>query len=230
MLSVAHQQQALTAPEQLFRLRALVHPANDDHHASLTLDAALGRLTELSSATGTGTVSLAIQLVAEAQAAGESTAWVTTTATSFYPPDAADAGVNLDALVVVRLDTLRDVARAADRMLRSGGFGLVVLDLAAATAGDTPAPPAPLLSRIASQARHHHAAVVALTTTPPQFDSLSSLVALRLNVDVGPARTNPLLAAPFTAPFRLRAQALKDKRIGPFWSFEEPCHAPAGLR
>jgi len=49
----------------------------------------------------------------------------------FYPPDVAESGVDLAALVVIRApDRKRRVHARAERCLRSGAFGLVVLDLA----------------------------------------------------------------------------------------------------
>src|ERR1044071_1231060 len=70
------------------------------------LDVLRGRLIELSGRGATATLTIATELVIEAQQAAEPVAWVTLGNTTFYPPDAADSGVDLAALVVVRvLDT-----------------------------------------------------------------------------------------------------------------------------
>ena len=92
------------------------------------LAALRGRLVELSARGATATLTAAIGIVLEAQTASEPVAWVTTHG-SFYPPDVADSGVDLAALVVVRVPGSRDAAviaaRSAERLLRSGAFGLV---------------------------------------------------------------------------------------------------------
>src|SRR5687768_13412852 len=61
-----------------------------------------GRLVELSGVGAVATLSAAIGLVIDAQVAGEPVAWIALPPATFYPPDLADSGVDLDALVVVR--------------------------------------------------------------------------------------------------------------------------------
>jgi hypothetical protein len=73
----------------------------------------------------------------------------------FYPPDAARGGTDLSALVVVRLVKAESISRAGEKLLRSGGFGVVVLDLGAADI------PMPLQTRLTGLAHRHHAALVA---------------------------------------------------------------------
>jgi len=106
-----------------------------------------GRLAELSAAGAAATLTLAFALVLDAQQRGEPAVWITTTGSSFFPPDAAAGGVDLDALVVVRVATAPQMFRAADRLARSGGFGLLVLDL-----GDRAHMPAPAQTRLAGLA------------------------------------------------------------------------------
>ena len=90
-----------------------------------------GRLAELSS-WGTGaSLTLAFELVLQAQHGGEPVAWITTSPSTFFPPDVAHGGVDLDALPVVRVPDGQAAARAADKLVRSGAFGLVILDLGA---------------------------------------------------------------------------------------------------
>ena len=47
-----------------------------------------------------------------------------------------DGGIDLDALPVVRVPDARAAGRAADHLVRSGGFGLVVIDLVVVVAKD----------------------------------------------------------------------------------------------
>ena len=175
-----------------------------------------GRLTELSAKGATSALTMAFQLILEAQEEGESCAWVSFGPSTFFAPDAAEGGVDLSALPVVRAQTLRQALRAADHLARSGAFGLLVLDLGRATEL-----PAAILTRLTGQAAHHRAAVVLLTSKDQNSPSMSSLVSLRGQVErtrLGPGR------------FACGLKAIKDKRTGPGWSFEEVCRGPTGLR
>jgi recombination protein RecA len=167
---------------------------------------------EVSGATATLTV--AFGLVLEAQRQGEPVAWVTPWESSFYPPDAAEGGVDLNALVVVRVPDARDVARAADRLVRSGAFGLVVLDVGAARI------PTPLQARLAGLAQKHRVALVCLTDKASEAPSLGSLVSLRVH-----ARRKRIAEDRFACELIV----LKDKRRGTTWAHEEICRGPAGL-
>jgi recombination protein RecA len=89
-----------------------------------------GRLVELSASTETAHLTAAFGLVLEAQLGDDRAAWVTLEGSSFFPPDVIDTGIDLDALPVVRVSDARTAGRAADHLLRSNAFGLVVLDLA----------------------------------------------------------------------------------------------------
>ena len=100
--------------------------------------ACAGRLVELSGNAAAPLLSLAFALVADAQRAGEPVAWIQGTDSTFFPPDAARNGVDLSALVVVRLAEVSARTRAAVRLLRSGAFGLVAMDLGPA---GSPQPP-----------------------------------------------------------------------------------------
>src|SRR5690349_19912709 len=77
------------------------------------LEALRGRLVELSARGATATLTTAIELVLEAQQADEPVGWVTLGNATFYPPDVADSGVDLAALVVVRVHDIIAAARAA---------------------------------------------------------------------------------------------------------------------
>ena len=79
-----------------------------------------GVLTELSSLGGAGALSLAFSLVLDAQAEGETVAWVTDSESSFFPPDAAAAGVDLEELAVIRVPGVPAMLKSADRLVRSG--------------------------------------------------------------------------------------------------------------
>src|SRR5690242_11787216 len=104
--------------------------ASDPSEARWSLGSMRGRLVELSARGASATLTAAVELVIEAQTQSEPVVWITFASGSFYPPDAADSGVDLNALVVVRVVDAISAARTAERLLRSGAFGLVVMDLA----------------------------------------------------------------------------------------------------
>jgi len=174
-----------------------------------------GRLIELSAGAHAAHLTAAFSLVLDAQFSGDRAAWVTLEQSSFFPPDAADGGIDLDALAVVRVRDARLAGRAADHLVRSGGFGLVVIDLPKGHGV-----PVPLLTRMLGTARQQSVAVVLLTKKAPDAPSLHSLISLRAE-----ARWQRR-----DGRDELCVRVLKDKRGGPGWSHVEVCRGPAGLR
>jgi recombination protein RecA len=158
-------------------------------------------------------LSAAFGLVLEAQQRGELAAWVALRYGTFFPPDAARAGVVLETLAVVRVAQPAQAARAADQLVRSGGFGLVVIDLAGQVADAFL--PAPLQSRLSALAQKHDTAVLVLTDKPAEAPSLGPLVTLRAE-----ARRE--------AGFACVVRVLKDKRRGPGHAQVEACLPPEG--
>ena len=174
-----------------------------------------GRLCELTPGRESAVLSAAFALVLDAQGEGEPVAWVAADASCFYPPDVAAAGVDLAALAVVRIVSAAAAGRAADLLLRSGAFGLVVLDL-----GPQPRLPDALQSRLVQLALKHDAVVLCLTETRPEAPSLGSLVSLRAEASrrrVGEGR------------YACEIRVVKDKRRGPGWRWREVWHGPDGL-
>lgn len=202
----------------------------------------VGRLGQLS---GTGALSLAFGLVLDAQRAGEPVAWVASGDALFYPPDVAESGVDLDALLVVRAPDAARAGAAGDCLLRSGGFGLLILDLATdaqanrALLGGAEVVPMPLQARLCKLAQRHDAAVLVLTgervaaRRPGAGDaggrpasSLSSLVSWRATCQRG------RVGDPSTrrSQFRCELHVSKDKRRGPGWRDAEVLRGVPGMR
>ena len=179
-----------------------------------TLDEVAGRLVEISSSTAAAALTLTFTLILEAQQRGEPVGWVTLADSFFYPPDVARGGIDMAALVVVRLSRAESIARAGEKLLRSGGFGVVVLDLGA---GDIPVP---LQSRLTGLAHRHHSALICLTEKSGGAFSLGSLVSLRVHAEKKRTADNR-----FVCTLRI----LKDKRRGPTWHYEDLYTGPAGL-
>ncbi len=178
-----------------------------------SLDALAGRLVEIRGASASAQLTAALLAVRDAQARGEIAAWATAERSSFYPPDAARAGIDLGALIVVRLKDAAQIPRAADRLIRSGAVGLVVLDLA--SDGAPADVPAPVAARLAGLARKHFAAVLLLPACGAE--SLGPLVSL-----CGEARR--------LGDGRVELRAIRDKRGASGLRHVEPCRGPAGLR
>lgn len=206
---------ALVRPAGSPGLVGLVAPSSEAERWGL--DALRGRLVELSARGATATLSSAAELVLEAQRAAEPVAWITFIHATFYPPDMADCGVDLAALVVVRVADATAAARAAERLLRSGAFGLVVLDF-----GGTESIEVPIAhqGRLVSLAQTHDAAVVCITEKPADAASLGSLVSLRAEA---------MRLADREHGYDVTLRALKDKRRGPGWARTIKRRGPAGF-
>ena len=175
-----------------------------------------GRFVELSGGWTSAALTLACALAREAQQAGQPVAWIMREESGFYPPDAAAAGIDLQALAVVRVPQPGAVPRAAERLARSGAFGLLLLDLGARAR----IPPA-LQGRLVQQAQRHGTAVLCLTAKPGHTPSLGSLISLR-----GAAQRRRRGEDRFACALTV----CKDKRRGPGWTHEEEWHGSPGLR
>lgn len=108
-------------------------------------------------------------------------AWVQWQGGSLFPPDLHAQGIALASLLVVHVgacDQTHARLRATELLLRSGGYGLVVVDL---TMGRLPTGLA-WQHRLQHWARLHHAAVVLLTLTheAAPSPSLGALIGLQL--------------------------------------------------
>jgi recombination protein RecA len=155
--------------------------------ASLALP--IGRIIEISGAYAFGRTTLAVAAVVAAQQRDETCVWLQSQGGGLYPPDLSEAGVDLDALLVVHIPVAAGpfgIPKAAELLLRSGGFGLVVLDLrpvgvqcdkSARVLGVA------WLGRLLSLAREHQSQVLVLTQSGSAEASLGPLVSLRLEVE-----------------------------------------------
>ena len=211
---MAHRAHAVAAP--VLHSTAQVYPEGTPTWSLSNLS---GRLIELSADTNAAHLTAAFGLVLEAQLCGDRASWVTLEHSSFFPPDVMDGGVDLDVLPVVRVPDAHAAGRAADHLVRSGGFGLVVIDLSS----EPPAHcflPLPLLTRLLGVARQQDVAVLLLTKKSPETPSLHSLISLRAEArwDRREGRDEVCV------------HVLKDKRSGPGWTHVEASRGPAGLR
>ncbi len=175
-----------------------------------------GRFVEVSSYRAGAALTFVFRLVLEAQSLTEPVAWITNRDSTFFPPDAAEAGIDLAALAVIRSRDTISAARAAEHLLRSGAFGLVVMDI-----GAHARLPIHAQSRLAGQARRHETALLCITEKPRDASSLGALVSLRVHTIRLQRKADR---------FRCEAHVEKDKRRGPGWTHVEVCRGPDGLR
>jgi recombination protein RecA len=186
------------------------------------LDNLAGRLVELSGSADTAVLSLVAGVLLEAQRRSESAAWISAVESCFYPPDFAAAGIDLSALPVIRVKKGVQAARAADALLRSGGFGAIVIDLGSVS-GWQASLSLSVQTRLAGLARRHDVALLALTrrvSKQSRSGSLGSLVSLW-----GESRRERTARDRFACELRV----LKDKQGGGEWQHLEFCRGPDGL-
>lgn len=204
-------------------------PSPQLEQAQFTFQALRGRLIELSASGTTAVLSAAMGLVLEAQLLDEPVAWVTLKETCFYPPDVVDCGVDLAAMVVIRVSDLSSMGRAAERLLRSSAFGLVIVDLGALESSAErdifPFTGKHAFSianqgRLVTLASKNQTLVTCITSKNVSTESMSSLVSLR--ADAARERDPEGLSVVL--------RVLKDKRRGPGWSRRDRAQGPAGWR
>lgn len=179
------------------------------------LHAVAGRLVEISSAGNTAALTMAATLILEAQREQEPVAWISARDSIFFPPDFAASGIDLEALPVIRIGEVAKAARVGDTLLRSGSFGLVVLDL-----GNAARLSMAMQTRLAGLAKKHHAALICITHKGGPLPTLGSLVSLR-----GESAKQRVDFNRFVCELRV----VKDKRRSSSWNHTEICHGPDGL-
>jgi recombination protein RecA len=184
--------------------------------ARWSLDEVRGRFVEISARGAAATLTAALDLVIDAQAQDEPAVWIMLPSSTFFPPDASDSGVDLAALAVIRACDVMTAARSAERLVRSGAFGVVVIDLGD-DERDTEISLA-IQGRLVALAQTHHAAIVCLTDKSDDAASLGSLVSLRAGV----------LRDRNGDRFAMAVRALKDKCGGPGWTHVATRRGPTG--
>ena len=192
----------------LVRASRLEHPTSSA--SPIGLDALRGRLVELSGES----LGLALLLVREAQLRGEPTAWISSGVADFFPPDVDACGVDLTQLPVLRGRSERFALRAATQLVKTGAFGVVVLDLDRCASL-----PLSGVARLTRALKRTNALMVCLTGHL-KASPLGSMVSLRLFCRV---------VHPGPEQFELEVKALKDRRRSPGWSWKEARSGSAGL-
>ena len=144
----------------------------------------VGRLVEFSGERGGCHMTQAVGCLKHAQLRGETCAWVQVEGGSLFPPDLADSGIDLSALVIVHVPRKfhhAGLSKAAELMLRSGGFGMVIIDLWGVNLDKHDA----WQGRLLGMAREHQCWVVILSPAQigqgPHGGSLGPLISLRIS-------------------------------------------------
>jgi hypothetical protein len=125
-----------------------------------------GAITEICGQPSSGRASLAHSMLATATAAGEVAA-VVDTSNAFDPATARRSGVQLGKLLWVQCGHRVETAlKAADMILHSGGFGLVLLDLCDARPGELNRVTSPVWYRFQRAVEHTPAVLLILARQP----------------------------------------------------------------
>lgn len=172
-----------------------------------------GRLCEICAGPQGVQLTIACSIIYDFQLLSEPTAWVTNCRDTFFPPDVERSGIDLAALPVVQVPDLHDAVTAAERLTRSGAFGLVLIELSTDRAVSTA-----VLGRLVRIARKHDTALVCLTASGAK---LGSLVSIR--------GRGKRLATPQPGYFRCSIHVIKDRQRGPGRSLAATYHAPYGM-
>lgn len=173
-----------------------------------SLDALTGRFVEV---TGPAALTAAAQVVLQAQRKGLFAAWIGDARSCAYPPDLAASGIDLAAFPVIRAPDALAACRAADTLIRSGGFAAVLLDCR-----DERGLSLAMQTRLAGLAQQHGAVLLHIAG----MDRRSSLASLRVDT----ARRRVAFNR-----FACDVRAAKDKRAAPGWTSNEVHRGPMGL-
>jgi len=180
-----------------------------------SIDTLAGRFLEISTSGETISITAAASLILESQLRGEPAAWVAVGDSTFYPPDLADCGVDLQTLPVIRVPDIVSASRAADQLLRSGGFGAIIMDI-----GGHINMRMSIQARLAALAKKHETTFLCLTSKEPAVPSLGPLVSLRARGKVRKTGFNR---------FTWTLHVVKDRRLGHGWSHSEVRRGPDGM-
>ncbi|MAG13481.1 MAG: recombinase A [Spirochaetales bacterium] len=200
---------------KVVKARALLEKSHVDLE-QFSLGNLVGRITELSAAPSAPVLSFISLIIREAQAHEEPVVWISACESVFFPPDFDANGVDLDALPVVWAPDLKTAVRAAEHVLRSNAFGLVVLDLHPHAIIDQGR-----LGKLARFADLHRVAFLFIAQQEKAVSfSLGSIISLRFHSYRSALGENA---------FQCVLEACKDKKTAPGWEFSERFYGPDGL-
>jgi hypothetical protein len=197
-------------PQTVQRARTFLRHRTEAVGGLFDLSRVRGRVVEVSEAGFFGALSVLVGLMDQVQSQGEQIAWVETGPSLFFPPDLAFRGLDVGAISVVLAPTSAGGLQAADWLLRSGAFGLVVVDWAGGAIGDSE------LGRLGRLTEDRDSTALFLTKKRPEDPSLATQVSLRGTVGLTPGGETEW-------------GIIKDKRSGPPSRQRMRYHGPFGL-
>jgi len=192
-------------------------PALSTGHAAL--DALLGRggvprgaITCLAGGPTSGATTLALRLIAAAQADGEVAVYLDAER-ALDAEYAVRQGVDLARLLMVWPQPRALGLSIARDVIAQGGAGIVVFDLRCADGASEPLEHPAVITQIAAALRRHAYALVCLVA--PQPDALSRALLRAADVHLALARTRWLVRAGSLDGYEVRVIALKNKFAAP---------------
>lgn len=174
-----------------------------------------GKVVEFSGWNQSACLSLTIPLIIESQQGVKECAWILPAArrgeSLFFPPDFHNAGIDCSRIPIIRSANVTDSFSIAEKLIRSGGFSLVVLDLTEGkrVRGST-------VGRISSMTQRYQCLLLCLTRNPPGHPSLDPMVFIHVHVE----------ASLIDGRYQVSARVQKDKTQAPGqqmnWIYETP--------
>ncbi|MBI3761034.1 MAG: recombinase RecA [Chloroflexi bacterium] len=191
---------------------------------SISLDAALGvggiprgRVTEIYGPESAGKTTLCQHIVAQAQKAGGTCAYIDMEH-ALDPAYAARCGVDIDNLYISQPDTGEQALEIAEALTRSGAVDVVVVDSVAALVpraeieGDMGDSPMGMQARLMSQALRKLSGAIKQSNTAMVF---TNQLRLKIGVMFGnPETTTGGLALKFYASVRLDVRRIQSIKVG----------------
>jgi hypothetical protein len=197
-------------PPSVRRARTLLETDSKREGGLFDLSRIIGRVVEISESGYFGALSAVCGLMSQVQRREEQIAWIETGNRIFFPPDLAFRGLDVRALSVVLAPETKAGLQAADALLRSGAFGLILVDWAGGAVDEA------VIGRMARVAEDRETCVLFLTRKRPTEAALATQVSLRGTVSLSPAGETEWLI-------------IKDKRSGPPSRQRITFHGPFGL-
>lgn len=197
-------------PPSVQRARTFLRPRPEASGGLFDWARVAGRVVEVSEEAAWGALSALCGLLLQVQARLESIAWIETGDSLFFPPDLAFRGIDVEAITVVLASEPQSGLQAADGLVRSGAFGLVVVDWAGGGIDEAVA------GRLARMAETGQTAVLFLTRKKAGDPSLATQISVRGVVSQTPGGET-------------RWQVVRDKRSGPLSDQKGAFDGPFGL-
>lgn len=191
------------------------HKYSPEKRRSFDLAGLTGKVVEFSGWNQSACLSLTIPLIKESQKGLKECAWILPAAVRgeslFFPPDFHNAGIDCGRIPIIRSNNVMDSFSIAEKLIRSCGFSLVVLDL---TEGKRVRGSA--VGRISAMAQRYQSLLLCLTRNPPGHPSLDPMIFIHVHVD---AYLND-------GRYQVTATVQKDKTQAPglkrTWTYETP--------